>query len=43
MIASYIVPGFAVSGFWPAFWFAIIFSLINALFGVSYNKTTHNM
>jgi putative membrane protein len=43
MIASYIVPGFAVFGFWPAFWFAIIFSLINALFGVSYNKTTHNM
>ncbi len=38
MIASSIVPGFFVSGFWPAFWFAIIFSLINALFGVKYHE-----
>lgn len=33
MLASYVVPGFAVVGFWPAFWFAILLSLINGLFG----------
>jgi putative membrane protein len=38
MLVSNIIPGFSVSGFWPAFWFAIIFSLINALFGVSYRE-----
>jgi putative membrane protein len=38
MLASSIIPGFLVSGFWPAFWFAIIFSLINALFGVKYRE-----
>jgi uncharacterized membrane protein YvlD (DUF360 family) len=38
MLVSSIIPGFLVSGFWPAFWFAIIFSLINALFGVKYRE-----
>ncbi len=31
-LADYIVPGFAVAGFWPAFFFAIILSLINIIF-----------
>ncbi|MBY0110541.1 phage holin family protein [Patescibacteria group bacterium] len=34
MLASAIVPGFAVAGFWSALFFAIILSLITALFGV---------
>ncbi len=33
MLAAYIVPGFMVAGFWSAFLFAIIVSLINLLFG----------
>ena len=33
MLAGAIVPGFAVDGFWPAFFFAILLSLITALFG----------
>jgi len=28
-LASAIVPGFHVSGFWPAFWGAIVLSLVN--------------
>lgn len=32
ILASKIVPGFTVSGFWTAFWFSIILSLVNALF-----------
>lgn len=28
-----VVPGFVVAGFWPAFFFAILVSLITALFG----------
>jgi uncharacterized membrane protein YvlD (DUF360 family) len=32
MLASQIVPEFYVSGFWAAFFFSIIVSLINALF-----------
>lgn len=32
ILASKIVTGFSVSGFWTAFWFSIILSLINALF-----------
>ncbi len=35
ILASSIVPGFSVAGFWPAFWFSIIFSLINMVFGSS--------
>ena len=33
MLAAMIVPGFAVDGFWAAFFFAIVVSLITALFG----------
>ncbi|TSC70077.1 MAG: putative membrane protein [Parcubacteria group bacterium Gr01-1014_46] len=32
LLASKIVPGFSVAGFWTAFWFSIILSLVNALF-----------
>lgn len=32
MLAAYVVPGFSVLGFWPAFWFAILLSLINWFF-----------
>lgn len=34
MLAAYVVPGFLVAGFWPAFFFAILLSLINAVFGI---------
>lgn len=34
MLAAMIVPGFTVDGFWPAFFFSIVLSLITALFGV---------
>lgn len=37
MLAAYVVPGFTVTGFWPAFFFAILLSLINAVFGI-WNK-----
>lgn len=33
MLAGAVVPGFSVDGFWAAFFFAIILSLINWLFG----------
>ena len=33
MIAAAVVPGFAVAGFWSAFLFAILVSLITAVFG----------
>lgn len=36
ILASKFVPGFTVSGFWSAFFFALLLSLINALFGVRY-------
>ncbi len=32
ILASSVVPGFSVAGFWTAFWFPIILSLVNALF-----------
>jgi putative membrane protein len=32
ILASKIVPGFEVAGFWTAFWFSIVLSLINAFF-----------
>jgi putative membrane protein len=32
MLAAAIVPGVAISGFWAAFFFAILISLINAVF-----------
>lgn len=34
VLASKIVPGFNVAGFWTAFWFSIVLSLINALFNL---------
>jgi len=33
MLAGMIVPGFTVDGFWPAFFFSIVVSLVTALFG----------
>ena len=38
MILGLIVPGFGVSGFWAAFFFSIILSLINALFHLGFSK-----
>jgi len=32
MVASAFVPGFIVRGFWPAFWGAIVLSLLNMAF-----------
>lgn len=32
MLASRIVPGFHIAGFWTAFFFSIILSLVNAVF-----------
>ncbi|HRH26167.1 MAG TPA: phage holin family protein [Candidatus Paceibacterota bacterium] len=37
MIAAEIVPGFSVSGFWAAFFFAIILAVITSIFGVGKN------
>lgn len=34
LLAAAIVPGFDVIGFWSAFFFAIIVSLVNAFFSV---------
>jgi putative membrane protein len=38
ILASKIVPGFSIVGFWPALWFSIVLSLVNAFFGT--NKIT---
>ncbi len=38
VIAARIVPGFYISGFWSAFWFAIALSLITAFFGMFKNS-----
>ena len=35
VLAGKLVPGFSVPGFWPAFWFSILLSLINTMFGVT--------
>ncbi|HEY4489409.1 MAG TPA: phage holin family protein [Candidatus Paceibacterota bacterium] len=35
MLAAMIVPGFAISGFWAAFFFGIVLALVNAVFGVA--------
>ncbi len=32
MLSAKLVPGFIVAGFWSAFWFSIVLSLISALF-----------
>lgn len=34
LLAAKIVPGFTIAGFWTAFWFSIILSLVNAFFGL---------
>lgn len=34
LLVAKLVPGFYVGGFWPAFWFSIVLSLINAVFGL---------
>ena len=33
MLAGVIVPGFSVDGFWAAFFFSIVVSLVTAVFG----------
>jgi putative membrane protein len=38
MLASMIVPGFHVDGFWAAFFFSIVVSLVTALFGMMAKK-----
>jgi putative membrane protein len=37
LLAEVVVPGFSVSGFWTAFLFSIVISLINTVF-ISKNK-----
>lgn len=32
MLASYLVPGFLVVGFWPALFFAVVLAIINWVF-----------
>lgn len=32
MLVSYVVPGFLVAGFWPAFFFAIVLAIVNWVF-----------
>ncbi len=34
LLASYLVPGFLVFGFWPAFWFALALSIVNWVFNL---------
>lgn len=38
LLASKIVPGFTVAGFWTAFFFSIILSLVNSIFHGLANK-----
>lgn len=38
ILAGNIVPNFDVAGFWPALWFSILLSLVNAFFGVNTKK-----
>ncbi|MFA6050042.1 MAG: phage holin family protein [Candidatus Paceibacterota bacterium] len=38
MLAAAVVPDFTVSGFWAAFFFSIIVSLITMLFGLGFKK-----
>jgi putative membrane protein len=40
LLLGFIVPGFGVAGFWAAFFFAIVLSLINALFQMGISKPT---
>ncbi len=34
LLAAMVVPGFTVDGFWPAFFFSIVLSLITAVLGI---------
>ncbi|NQV88602.1 MAG: phage holin family protein [Parcubacteria group bacterium] len=38
LLAAAIVPGFSIAGFWTAFWFSIVLSLINAFFNLFQDK-----
>ena len=38
IVAAMLVPGFSVDGFWAAFFFSIIVSIINALFALGHKK-----
>ena len=38
ILAAKVVPGFSVAGFWTAFWFSIVLSLINAFFHLLLSK-----
>jgi putative membrane protein len=40
LLAGKIVPGFSVAGFWTAFWFSIVLSLINAFFNFFQRSNT---
>lgn len=42
MLASEIVPGFHVSGFWTAFFFSIILALINSVFNALGGDASRN-
>lgn len=39
MLADIIVPDFQVAGFWPAFFFSIVVSLVTMLFGLGLKKS----
>ena len=34
MLASYLVPGLIIIGFWPAFFFALVLSIVNWVFNI---------
>lgn len=34
MLASYLVPGFVINGFWTAFLFALVLSIVNWVFHI---------
>lgn len=42
ILAGHIVPGFYISGFWAAFWFSIIVSIINYLLNLDDKKSRRN-
>ncbi|MDB5189096.1 MAG: rane protein of unknown function [Parcubacteria group bacterium] len=39
MLAAMLVPGFHVNGFWAAFFFSIVVSLVTAFFGMMARKS----
>jgi putative membrane protein len=34
MLAAYLVPGLIIVGFWPAFFFALVLSIVNWVFNI---------